>query len=115
MLKVQYITCEGTRAELHQIPASLWQMPEAGGRGSGGGGCGLDGEKIFEHLDQQAAAPHTSEPSGSEWHWRPPTAGKETGRLESVANSLKRSEQLVEGERKVSWTSAGGDRRGGEV
>lgn len=57
MLKVQYITCEGTRAELHQIPASLWQMPEAGGRGSGGGGCGLDGEKIFEHLDQQAAAP----------------------------------------------------------
>lgn len=54
MLKVQYITCEGTRAELHQIPASLWQMPEAGGRG---GGCSLDGEKIFEHLDQQAAAP----------------------------------------------------------
>lgn len=52
--------------------------------------------------------PHTSEPSGSEWHWRPPTAGKEMGRLESVANSLIRGEQLVEGERKVSWTSAGG-------
>lgn len=43
---------EETQTELHQIPAFPWQL--LAGWGSDGG-CSADG-KIFEHLEQQAAA-----------------------------------------------------------
>lgn len=108
MLKLQDITCGGTQAELHQIPASLWQMPEEGVAAAAAALAAavcMAKKKNSEHLDQHAAPPTI-----------PPTlqigvalavsnSWSRYGRLESVANSFIHSEQLVEGERKVSWTS----------
>lgn len=61
MLKLQGITCRGTQADLHQVPASPWQMP-------GGGAaaalevavCMAKKSSKIEHLDQQAAPPSIS-------------------------------------------------------
>lgn len=58
MLKLQDITCGGTQAELHQIPASLWQMPEGGAAAALAAAVCMAKKKIkIEHLDQQAAPP----------------------------------------------------------
>lgn len=80
VLKLQDITCEGTQAELHQIPASLWQMPEWGEAAALAAAAVWMAKKNFWSIwISRQYPPRYLRPSGSEWHWQSPTAGKETG------------------------------------